>query len=65
MIRLWLFAVFVCLLLLSCGATARQSCLPPTVAAVCEISPMVEGRLRFDCLGKDGKIYTMIHSGGA
>jgi hypothetical protein len=43
----------------------RTCNIPNWIGAVCEVSSMTEGRLRFDCRGRDGKIYTMIHSGGA
>ena len=49
----------------SSEAPARTCDVPNWIGAVCEVSPMTEGRLRFECQGRDGNLYTMIHSGSA
>lgn len=49
----------------SSEAPARSCNIPRWIGAVCEVSPMTEGRLRFECQGRDGNLYTMIHSGSA
>jgi hypothetical protein len=55
----------IALLMAGASAPAPVCIVPKGIGAACTISPMTEGRLRFDCLGRDGKLYTMIHAGEA
>jgi hypothetical protein len=58
--------VTVIALLMAGSKPPGPVCLVPNgIKAACTISPMTEGRLRFDCLGRDGKLYTMMYAGEA
>ena len=61
------FVIVTAIALLMAGASAPAPVctVPKEIGAVCMVSQMTEGRLRFDCLGRDGKLYTMIHAGEA
>lgn len=59
------FVVVTAIALLMAGAsTPKLECeIASVIDAACIITPLQNGMLRFNCVGMNGNLYTMIYSG--
>lgn len=59
------FVVVIGMTLLMAGASApKPECeIASVIDAACIVTPLQNGMLRFNCVGMNGNLYTMIYSG--